>query len=307
MYATVTIKDDVEVIIEVTDINKSCKPYNYKYGIEFNLSSSSISKSDYDINLVLHFYSTLGDGDQFYVGTYNLTNKTNKKNIVLENLKVFSTNLPIDCENLTLEDIGLYKMDAEHWGIYQTSEFTPNKPLPIELLYFSHTLDQNDVVLNWVTATETNNDYFTIERSIDGINYQTVQTVKGAGNSTRRLDYQWVDEGLSAGTYYYRLRQTDFDGKFEVFGPIGVYININSPSELVIYPNPTQNGLTIISFDKPTSGTVNIYTTYGEVIKEESFQAATSMPLQINGEQGVYFANFILENGKTIQKKIVVH
>ena len=88
-------------------------------------------------------------------------------------------------------------------------------PLPIELLSFEAICNNNSVNLLWSTASEKNNDYFTIERSSDGITFQTVLTVKGAGNSNQVINYSAIDEKPIDGIAYYRLKQTDYDGKFE--------------------------------------------------------------------------------------------
>jgi hypothetical protein len=85
--------------------------------------------------------------------------------------------------------------------------------LPIELLYFygkSH-IYYNE--LRWATASENNNDYFTIEKTRDGTYFYNVAVIKGAGNSVSKLEYQYIDRDIEDGINYYVLRQTDYDGK----------------------------------------------------------------------------------------------
>lgn len=96
-------------------------------------------------------------------------------------------------------------------------------PLPIQLIDFTAVCNGDRATLNWSTATETNNDFFTIERSSDGVNFTTVATMDGApnGNSTSLRKYQHVDNN-NGGIYYYRLKQTDFDGKSETFKMVSV-------------------------------------------------------------------------------------
>ena len=77
------------------------------------------------------------------------------------------------------------------------------------MISFKAVLANNNVLLNWSTASETNNDYFTIERSIDGINFRSVLTKRGAGNSTSRRNYEAIDDNPIEGQSYYRLKQTD--------------------------------------------------------------------------------------------------
>lgn len=119
-------------------------------------------------------------------------------------------------------------------------------PLPIELLNFDLEVFDNKVQLNWQTASEINNDFFTIERSIDGINWEAVNEVDGAGNSTSLLAYVSLDEKPNFGISYYRLKQTDFDGNFSFSEVRSVNIQIlKNQNSLEIYPNPAQNQITI--------------------------------------------------------------
>jgi hypothetical protein len=102
-------------------------------------------------------------------------------------------------------------------GITTFSEFTGignGTPLPIELLTFTADAAENEVVLNWSTASEINNHYFEIERSLDTKNAVKIGKVDGAGNSNTYLNYTLPDENPELGINYYRLKQVDFDGKF---------------------------------------------------------------------------------------------
>lgn len=112
-------------------------------------------------------------------------------------------------------------------------------PLPIELLSFTaQANDQRTVDLGWVTATEINNDYFTVERSQDLIHYETVTIQDGAGNSNQILAYTDVDLQPYDGTSYYRLKQTDFDGSFSYSAPVSVNLEHALAFDLAVFPNP---------------------------------------------------------------------
>lgn len=89
-----------------------------------------------------------------------------------------------------------------------------NIALPVELISFDAKLKNNNVSLYWATASEVNNDYFTIERSSDGEKFEPLLTKRGAGNSTSKREYEANDPEPLQGYSYYRLKQTDFDGKF---------------------------------------------------------------------------------------------
>lgn len=99
-------------------------------------------------------------------------------------------------------------------------------PLPIELLSFTYQIKNQHIILNWITASETNNDFFTIERSSDMQGWKALGNLPGAGNSNQRLSYQFSDIMPQEGISYYRLKQTDFDGKYEYFNPLVVKYNL---------------------------------------------------------------------------------
>jgi len=98
--------------------------------------------------------------------------------------------------------------------------------LPIELLSFTPQIKADQIVLNWTTGTEINNDFFTIERSRDLYGWEVLGFVNGAGNSSVPLSYSFSDLRPLDGLAYYRLKQTDFDGKFEYFGPIAAHYDL---------------------------------------------------------------------------------
>ena len=106
--------------------------------------------------------------------------------------------------------------------------------LPIQLVNFTGTLVQGIVRLDWSTESEINNHFFTIERSTDGINWQSIGTVAGAGNSDVTRYYTTYDNNPVVGVDYYRLSQTDYDGHSKTFDPIAV--NVSSSQSIRVYP-----------------------------------------------------------------------
>ena len=116
--------------------------------------------------------------------------------------------------------------------------------LPIELLNFEAQLVKAKVKLNWTTLTETNNDFFTIEHSPNGKDFEMVTQVDGAGNTAKARSYQTIDPHPYKGISYYRLKQTDFDGHFSYSNIIAVSIDL-APGRVNIFPNPTADVITI--------------------------------------------------------------
>lgn len=118
--------------------------------------------------------------------------------------------------------------------------------LPIELIDFSATLQlKNSVRLSWRTAAEINNDYFTIERSKDAINWEIINQINGAGNSSEINEYTVIDDNPYSGTTYYRLKQTDFNGSFSYSLIRSITTNAIDNNQLIIYPNPVLALITI--------------------------------------------------------------
>ena len=113
--------------------------------------------------------------------------------------------------------------------------------LPINLLSFTANCDKKVVDIDWSTASETNNDYFTIERSLDTQEWEVVATVGGAGNSSNTLHYTTKDYYPIEGTSYYRLKQTDFNGEYKYFSPVAVSCKETTLDYISLSPNPTVN------------------------------------------------------------------
>ena len=115
--------------------------------------------------------------------------------------------------------------------------------LPIRLLSFEgKRLNAKEVKLEWKTVLEENNQGFEIERSTDNSNFTKIGYVDGAGNSSSLKSYQWID-GDAVKSAYYRLKQIDFDGKFEYTHT--VYVEGNEEEYLKVYPNPVRDHLVL--------------------------------------------------------------
>lgn len=124
------------------------------------------------------------------------------------------------------------------------TDFIGGDPLPIELFKFEATLiNREKVQLNWLTASEINNDFFTIERSSDATIWEEIGIVNGAGNSTVILQYQEFDLRPHYGLSYYRLKQSDFNGE-STYSSVRL-INNKTLSDIILYPNPATVRLTV--------------------------------------------------------------
>ena len=136
-------------------------------------------------------------------------------------------------------------------------------PLPTELISFNvYNIDDKKVEIEWQTATEINNDYFSIERSKNNLEWELITEVNGAGNSSVLLNYTYLDNTPYENISYYRLKQTDFNGTYSYSKIKTVNIKGNKNS-IIIYPNPTNNQITITG-ESTELGMIIIYNNQGK-------------------------------------------
>jgi len=141
-------------------------------------------------------------------------------------------------------------------GVISPADNTPGDPnnpdnnrpssgevLPVELLFFNAILNGNESELTWSTASELDNDFFTIERSINGQDWENITELTGAGTTDERQDYRYIDRFPLPGTSFYRLKQTDFDGKFSFSNIESITKKVDQRLEMS--PNPTNGELSI--------------------------------------------------------------
>lgn len=126
--------------------------------------------------------------------------------------------------------------------------------LPIELASFSGQVVDQGIQLDWVTETETNNHYFLVERSGDGLSYEEIGRVSGQGTTVEAQAYRFVDAEPLGGVNYYRLRQVDLDGQDELSKVITVNMDDNNTGlRLKAFPNPAQENISLQWFSSQTS------------------------------------------------------
>jgi hypothetical protein len=143
-------------------------------------------------------------------------------------------------------------------------------PLPIELLSFNAHYKNQSVYLNWQTASETNNDYFSIEKSNDAENFEIIASIPGAGNSIMLRKYELVDRDIqNVGSLYYRLKQTDYDGAYSY----SKVINVNITQDVFrIVKSYFRDGTLVLQLTSPSDYKMQleIIAMNGQKIKAES-------------------------------------
>ena len=147
---------------------------------------------------------------------------------------------------------------------------TGGSALPIDLISFTGELVSGNVELEWVVASQINNEYFKIEKSLNCEQWEEVSRIPGAGNSNTQMDYKIYDEKPYNGISYYRLSQTDYDGKSETFNPISIIYD--KPIKLSINPNPVKEELHLY-LEETLRGVTNltIFNTKGQKVYNKSF------------------------------------
>jgi len=187
-----------------------------------------------------------------------------------------------------------------------------NNVLPITLVGFSAKLNPaRQVSMSWKTATETNNDYFAIERSRDGSAFEIIVKVDGAGNSIVENNYSYLDEKPLEGVSYYRLRQTDHNGSF-TYSKINTIEIKKASSGIEVFPNPMEGQQFVVSFQENAGPEVRValYNTKGEevfsrVFPNEDKSAWIAVEMENKLSPGIYSILAISDN-TTYRKKIFI-
>jgi hypothetical protein len=184
-----------------------------------------------------------------------------------------------------------------------------NNPLPVSLMEFAARCTDRIVHLSWSTASETNNDHFTIERSPDLNLWDQLAIVPGAGNSNTLISYSYLDENPYDGTSYYRLSQTDYDGHSETFAPVVANCITSSDEPSVsYYPNPFTDEVTVVLNNfKPEQAQIVIYDVLGNIVFDQQYQSGSSLSQEFKIDlkhiaSGMYFIDFISGNVLLTQK-----
>lgn len=187
-------------------------------------------------------------------------------------------------------------------------------PLPVDLLFFDANVIEKTVHLSWVTATEINNDYFTLEKSVDAKNWEVVTYTQGAGNSNQLINYLEVDYQPYEGISYYRLKQTDFDGSYKYFDIVPVKMVNPDSVDIAVYPNPVEHLQTVTvehSFNNNQEVLVVLRDIqgkefYSKVHLSSSNNKLIGIPIDYQIPSGVYFVIATSEN-KIFSKKLIIN
>ncbi|TRX47200.1 T9SS type A sorting domain-containing protein [Fulvivirga sp. M361] len=181
-----------------------------------------------------------------------------------------------------------------------------NSVLPVELLYFVARAEKNSfmVDLEWATSTELNSDYFTIERSLNGVDFDSIGYHKAAGNSQHIIKYTWSFLKLDEGNIYYRLKEVGRDGTYTYFDVISsVTVSSNG---LQVSPNPVHGNILNIRVENPSERKqMFLYDTSGQLIRTIDINnVLTRVELEQHLSPGIYLLKST-SNGSEKPTKII--
>ena len=179
--------------------------------------------------------------------------------------------------------------------------------LPIHLVDFHcHSVEESLVRIAWTTASEINNDFFSIERSGDSVNFEVLAIVPGAGNSNVPRNYFFDDKHPLPGLTYYRLRQTDFDGRSVLSDWCWTEPGKQSEMNISMYPNPASDALFIRNeMELPSS--VSVRDQYGKEVflGLAGIEKDTKIDLS-DFSAGIYYLRFVSENGSSFDRRLSI-
>jgi len=220
----------------------------------------------------------------------------------------------LDNENQTItvgEILTLSRTRAGNFdGIITLGSTDHNTVLPIELTSFTATCNGKSALVEWTTASERNNDYFSLERSDDAINFTEVARIAGAGNSIEPIDYSYTDYGVRGGDNYYRLVQVDYDGSRTASEIVlANCVEASGEPEVVAYPNPFNGELTVeLENFSNRPARIDVYDVLGRLVYTEDADAPQNSyqtVLHLGGLPEATYTVRVATNDFVINRKVV--
>ncbi|MCX6290214.1 MAG: T9SS type A sorting domain-containing protein [Bacteroidetes bacterium] len=190
------------------------------------------------------------------------------------------------------------------FGPFILASSTSRNPLPIGLLNFNARKKNEQVQLLWSTSSETNNDYFSIERSTDFSGWEKIGRVKGAGNSTVHNEYGFTDIHPENGIQYYRLIQTDYDGRYTC-SEIRT-VDFSGRAAFTFYPSPAHDAVTVTIRDKQDQNTtIRLLTLDGQTIPVQADMNENVCVLDVSKLVPGFYLVEVSVNGNVSRLKLV--
>ncbi|MFY8022268.1 MAG: T9SS type A sorting domain-containing protein, partial [Bacteroidia bacterium] len=176
--------------------------------------------------------------------------------------------------------------------------------LPVKWLHFNaNRINENEVKLNWATATELNNQYFVVQRKVD--TWTDLDTLIGAGTSQVKNVYQYIDQQAHADEIYYRIKQIDFDGRFDFSNEVFVSKEIKN-AEIKLYPNPSKGYLHVEYPITYQSGEIKVFDITGQLLFEARLNETGKFESLMQMKKGIYLVQIHALGQKSVSTKWIV-
>jgi len=251
--------------------------------IIFNLDQADFTVTDADdLRLMI---DTDGDGDmsnaQIVHGTYNSSSNT------------------ITYSGVTVNNNATYTMGST----------SSANALPVEFLYITAKQELSENRIDWATAMEENNSHFIVERTHDGASWESLDEIGGAGFSSNIMKYTYLDQNPYSDVNYYRIKQVDYDGRYD-YSPI---VMVNSLIEeanisLKVYPNPAMDYVQVQWGQEEETGKIVLIGLNGNVVAEQMPDQHNAMVIDLTSvKDGVYFVQFIGSHATKTERLVVRH
>ena len=289
-------------VIDISDINSIAIDHTFKFPL---LAPTHEDNTPHNPFVV---------GDFMYVSYYE------------DGLQVFDISDPLNVTQLAYYDTSpntSYHGTTSVWGCYP---FLPSgnvlisdtknglylidvnlNPLPIELKQFSANAINEKVRLDWVTLSEENSAYFEIERSIDGVEFESIGKVDAMGQSSEEANYFIYDGSPFKGNNYYRLKQVDLDGQFEYSEIVSVYF---SSSIIEIYPTfiSGEQSLNVLFTETVSEMHFKLYNIQGQLIQSSTLSGSERDETQISvsGLQNGTYILHVFNGSQQVTKRVIV-
>jgi hypothetical protein len=288
-------------------------PNTDEYGLDagyFSLTGST----GFD---VIYFSDSAGTAND---RLYHIT--VDNGSTIFSDPELISEHTPIPSANYSNSIVPMHYSAADVGALWVGDDAGTNKLfwdqlsaiIPVELTSFTAAINGNNVSLSWITATETNNLGFDLERSIQPEDWEKIGFVPGSGTTTERKSYSFNDENLAAGTYLYRIKQIDFDGSYSYFD-LDHSVGISTPNTFELsqnFPNPF-NPATQINFSIPQASDVKliVYNSIGEEIVTlvNEYKQPGRYNVEFNGSNissGIYYYKLTAGEYVSVKKMILM-
>lgn len=211
--------------------------------------------------------------------------------------------LPASTINTTTNEVTIASLSNTHlfpwWTL--TSSISP---LPVELVDFQAVLNNSRTVdLTWTTLSEINNDYFVVQRSVDGFSWQNLTLVDGNGTTSVQHDYACVDEYPSNGITYYRLQQVDFDGAISY--SVIRSVSLSQQENVLVLPNPFDDQCILYLGEKTSIKSIEIINALGQLVQQVSVETADQKNVVLDFSKMASGMYYLKADGVTMNQKLI--